>query len=729
VKVSYTGTRNISATGTYINIDAADVAGTLTPLTRFEQTDARIHFSTGWTLGTSTYYSGGSYKYTNTTGAFATLSFTGDSISAIARKSPSFGKLKIILDASAPVYIDLYSSTTLCKQTVYSSGLITPGVHTLKIERAGLKNVNSTGYTVDLDAADVRGVLTVNAIDIHTATIGSIADQTYTGQAITPNPVVTLGSATLTEGTDYTAVYSNNTNVGKATLTITGIGAYTGTESATFNIVKATPTVSAWPTASAIAQGQALSASTLSGGSASTAGTFAFTMPGTVPASAGTYSADVTFTPTNTAYASVSGQVNVTVNAPAPADLSTATIGSIADQAYTGQAITPNPVVTLGSATLTEGTDYTAVYSNNTNVGKATLTITGIGAYTGTESATFNIVKATPTITAQPTASAITQGQALSASTLTGGTGSVAGTFAFNDSTIIPTSAGTYSADVTFTPTDTADYNTVAGKVDVTVNPALVAPTVTGVSGVASLMTSPAAALHYVGGPSVGGNTVTINGSGFTSGSTVAFGDTAATSVTFVSSTELTVSAPAGTAGATVDVKVTTTGGTSVTSSADQYKYVMWAVTGNVKGLYITDSDGDTATKELVGATVKLVIAAGDSLYSGTDPNANVVGTATTDANGNYTLNVASFKGAPLPIGTKCDLTASNTGNKSVTQSMGTFDRPNSVVNFWNYSSTTTYGTDPDGSNWGDRRLPVDDGSIPGLPFSYWAPNYWTTIN
>ena len=98
-------------------------------------------------------------------------------------------------------------------------------------------------------------------------------------------------------------------------------------------------------------------------------------MPGTVPASAGTYSADVTFTPTNTAYASVSGQVNVTVNAPAPADLSTATIGSIADQAYTGQAITPNPVVTLGSATLTEGTDYTASYLNNTNVGKATLTI------------------------------------------------------------------------------------------------------------------------------------------------------------------------------------------------------------------------------------------------------------------------------------------------------------------------------------------------------------------
>ena len=42
---------------------------------------------------------------------------------------------------------------------------------------------------------------------------------------------------------------------------------------------KATPTVTAWPTASAITYGQTLASSTLSGGTASVAGSFALTTP------------------------------------------------------------------------------------------------------------------------------------------------------------------------------------------------------------------------------------------------------------------------------------------------------------------------------------------------------------------------------------------------------------------------------------------------------------------
>ncbi len=162
----------------------------------------------------------------------------------------------------------------------------------------------------------------------------------------------------------------------------------------------------------------------------------------------------------------------VTVNA-ATVDISEATITAIADQTYTGSEITPEPVVTLGTTTLVKDTDYTVAYAENTNVGTATLTITGTGAYTGTKSATFQIVKATPAVDTWPTASAITLGQALSASTLSGGSGSVPGTFAFTDPSIIPGSTGTYSAGVTFTATDTANYNTVTGSVDVTVNTAV----------------------------------------------------------------------------------------------------------------------------------------------------------------------------------------------------------------------------------------------------------------
>ena len=61
----------------------------------------------------------------------------------------------------------------------------------------------------------------------------------YTGLALTPSPVVTLSATTLAAGTDYTVAYAHNTRVGLATMTVTGIGAYTGTATATFVIVPA----------------------------------------------------------------------------------------------------------------------------------------------------------------------------------------------------------------------------------------------------------------------------------------------------------------------------------------------------------------------------------------------------------------------------------------------------------------------------------------------------------
>jgi hypothetical protein len=67
------------------------------------------------------------------------------------------------------------------------------------------------------------------------------------------------------------------------------------------------------------------------------------------------------------------------------------------------------------------------------------------------------------------------------------------------------------------------------------------------------------------------GATVTINGAGFLYGSSVDFGSTPATSVTYVSPYELQATAPGGSG--VVDVTVTTGAGTSATSSADQFTY------------------------------------------------------------------------------------------------------------------------------------------------------------
>ena len=80
-------------------------------------------------------------------------------------------------------------------------------------------------------------------------------------------------------------------------------------------------------------------------------------------------------------------------------------------------------------------------------------------------------------------------------------------------------------------------------------------------------------------GAAGGTNTVTITGTNFVTGATVLFGANAGTSVNVVNSTTITVVAPAGTAGTTVDVTVTTPAGISATSAASKYSYGVPTVT------------------------------------------------------------------------------------------------------------------------------------------------------
>jgi hypothetical protein len=81
-------------------------------------------------------------------------------------------------------------------------------------------------------------------------------------------------------------------------------------------------------------------------------------------------------------------------------------------------------------------------------------------------------------------------------------------------------------------------------------------------------------ALSTAIGPPTGGTATTITGSNFTPGCTVMFGATAATSVTVLSSTQISATSPAeGAMASTVDVTVTNAVGTSSTSTLDQFTY------------------------------------------------------------------------------------------------------------------------------------------------------------
>ncbi|MCL5260870.1 MAG: IPT/TIG domain-containing protein, partial [Gammaproteobacteria bacterium] len=74
-------------------------------------------------------------------------------------------------------------------------------------------------------------------------------------------------------------------------------------------------------------------------------------------------------------------------------------------------------------------------------------------------------------------------------------------------------------------------------------------------------------------GPTAGGTQVIITGTNFTGATAVKFGATAATSFNVDSATQITAVSPSGSG--PVDVTVTTGGGTSATSSADQFTYFL----------------------------------------------------------------------------------------------------------------------------------------------------------
>lgn len=149
----------LNAAGKYISLDAVEVAGALVGRQRWEDRDLRLEYQPAWTQLNSSSYSGGSFQYVNRSGATGRLEFTGVYVSLLAKKSPVYGKMRILLDGVTVAVVDLYSPTTLYKQRVWSSGGLSPGPHSLEVKWTGLRNPAATKTNVNLDAVEVVGEL------------------------------------------------------------------------------------------------------------------------------------------------------------------------------------------------------------------------------------------------------------------------------------------------------------------------------------------------------------------------------------------------------------------------------------------------------------------------------------------------------------------------------------------------------------------------------------------
>ena len=75
-----------------------------------------------------------------------------------------------------------------------------------------------------------------------------------------------------------------------------------------------------------------------------------------------------------------------------PASIKKATVTGLSSSAWTGKAIRKKLVIQLANQTLNPITDYSLSYSNNKNVGRAEILITGTGNYTGKLKKYFKIL-------------------------------------------------------------------------------------------------------------------------------------------------------------------------------------------------------------------------------------------------------------------------------------------------------------------------------------------------
>lgn len=208
------------------------------------------------------------------------------------------------------------------------------------------------------------------------------------GKVKKPTVTVTHEGTELKANTDYTLTFANNVLPGKASVTVTGKGTYTGkvvkyyTLKAT-HISKADVTVDTeeyvtdgtekTPAVSVSYNGKALKAGT------------DYSVDYINNVNAGTASVKIT----GLKYYTGSIEYNFEIK---PIEMTDAVVTVDTDDIIAdGSKKTPTVIVKLGDTVLEAGKDFTVSYFNNVKVGTAKATVTGIGNYTGKIKKAFEI--------------------------------------------------------------------------------------------------------------------------------------------------------------------------------------------------------------------------------------------------------------------------------------------------------------------------------------------------
>jgi type II secretory pathway pseudopilin PulG len=134
-----------------------DVWGGASAPTEIDDTAAQLTYSGTWTHATG--YGNdydGTESWSNTTGNYVSLTFTGTSVEWITSLVSNHGMANIFIDGNqVAANVDTYAATTVNQYVAFSAAGLSAGSHTLKVVVAGTKNPNASNDFVTTDAVIV----------------------------------------------------------------------------------------------------------------------------------------------------------------------------------------------------------------------------------------------------------------------------------------------------------------------------------------------------------------------------------------------------------------------------------------------------------------------------------------------------------------------------------------------------------------------------------------------
>ena len=323
-------------------------------------------------------------------GQDASCNFTGTVTKTFTITEKPLKAAMIKLDASSFVYKAAVQKPAVT--VMDGAKTLTQGTDYTLVNNGGR---NAGTYTVQVTAAaggnysgTVSAEYTIGPKALTNDMIARIPDRTYDGKDFTPDLSVTFSGENVTFDTVNDG---KGRNAGTYTAEIRGKGNYTGNASADYAILPmdigaagvSFAGITAEYTGSAVTPAFDITEPT---GTITESDYTAAYADGAYGIDAGTY--DVVITGKGNFTGTRIESFTVTAKDIADADIKAS---DITDQVYTGSAIEPEFTLTYGSRTL-ESSDYMFEYEDNTEVGSASVLITGTGNFTGSRTLNFNII-------------------------------------------------------------------------------------------------------------------------------------------------------------------------------------------------------------------------------------------------------------------------------------------------------------------------------------------------